>query len=51
MIPQISTNAFLNRSESFVKSYKLDYSHPSKAAQSVDVAVREIMDELLEGIW
>ena len=33
-----------------MKSYKMPKSHPIESAKSVEIAVRGLMDELLEGI-
>ena len=40
----------LNRLENFVRMYKVNMLHPTETAESVNAAVREIMDEILQGI-
>ena len=42
--------SLINRLEVFIKSYKVKERHLKASPQSVEHAVREIMDELLQGI-
>ena len=42
--------SLINRLEAFIKSYKVKEHHPKVSPESVEYAVREIMDELLQGI-
>ena len=39
-----------NRLENFVRMYKVNRSHATETADSVNAAVRDIMDEILQGI-
>ena len=51
MILQMITNGFvLNRLENFVRMYKVNRSRPTETAESVNAVIREIMDEILQGI-